>query len=130
MSISWPALIFLLCLSCSSRSGSSRRIDAERDLARFFIPANAYQSFDEEWHVDTWSARKEYSFETPFTEAQYADWLRQHLDGYWHHCERCRGSMVFTRILEGEEQIVEILFDAADSPGEIRVRITFTATAT
>ena len=38
--------------------------------------------------------------------------------------------MVFTRTLEGEEQIVEILFDAADSPGSIRVRITFTATAT
>jgi len=37
--------------------------------------------------------------------------------------------MVYTRILEGEEQIVEILVDAADSPGSIRVRITFTATA-
>jgi hypothetical protein len=123
-------LVCLFCISCSSQSGSSGRIDAERDLARFFIPANAYQPTSGDWLVDTWSARKEYTFETPFTEVEYGSWLRQQLHGSWHHCERCRGAMVFTRLLEGEEQIVESLFDAADLPGRIRVRLTFTASAT
>jgi hypothetical protein len=130
MSIIRPTFICLLCVSCSNSSGSSGRLDAERDLARFFIPSNTYQSFGGEWRVDTWSARKEYTFEAPFTEAEYGGWLRQQLHGGWHRCERCRGTMVFTRLLEGEEQIVEILFDAADLPGRIRVRLTFTATAT
>jgi hypothetical protein len=123
-------LVCLLCISCSSQSGSSGRINAERDLARFFIPANAYQPLSGDWHVDTWSARKEYTFDTPFTEVEYGSWLWLQLHGHWRHCERCRGAMVFTRLLEGEEQIVEIQFDAADPAGRIRVRINFTATAT
>jgi len=102
---------------------------SRNDLARELIPAGSVITADPEWAIETWSGRKAYTFETPFSQAEYRSWAKRKLGADWHCHAETGVTVVFTRLLPTEQQILDIGFDAGGSQ-RIRVRVTFTAIPT
>jgi hypothetical protein len=93
------------------------------------IPAGSVITANPDWAIETWSGRKEYTFEASFSQAEYRSWAKRKLGADWHCSAETGVTVVFTRLLPTEQQILDIGFDAG-SPQRIRVRVTFTAIPT
>ncbi len=101
----------------------------QSDVASAMIPPNALVLKDLGWLIETWSARKIYTFESQLTESEYRAWAKRSIGPDWH-CRIENGRvLLFTRLGPTEQQTLELRSEEAD-PGRIRVRVTFIAMPT
>jgi len=123
-------VLVLLLPSCGfTDRTSTASLCSRKDLARELIPAGSVITANPDWAIETWSGRKAYTFETPFSQAEYRSWAKQKLGADWHCHAETGVTVVFTRLLPTEQQILDIGFDVG-SPQRIRVTVTFTAIPT
>jgi hypothetical protein len=100
-----------------------------KDLARQFIPPGSMMTANPDWAIATWSARKTYTFETPFTQAHYRSWVKGKLDTDWRSRVETGAAVVFTRLRPTEQQILSFSFEDV-GPSGLRVHVIFEAIPT
>lgn len=119
-------LIACACLSCARNP----RSPDPKDVALIVIPPDSAIVENSDWVKETWSARKAYTFESQLTQAEYLTWAKLALGPGWHCHGETDGAILFTRLLSGEQQNLELRAKIDDSKHRICVSVTFTATAT
>ena len=123
-------ILMLAAISCATpgctRDPSS---NGPKDLAVFVVPPGSQVVENSPWVMDSWSAKKECTFDSRLTWVEYLAWAARALGADWRSRAAADGSPLFTRLVSGEQQYLEIRSVTSGSQG-IRVRVTFTATAT
>lgn len=84
---------------------------------------------DSGWVVDTWSARRNFVFESGLAKSEYLAWLRPVLGRDWHCQLKSSSAVVLTRLASEEQQTLELRIDEVDA-GRIRIHATFIAMPT
>ena len=99
------------------------------DLVAFVVPPGSDVVENSPWEKDSWSAKKEYAFDSRLTWVEYLTWVERALGPAWRSRATHDGWALFTRLTSGEQQYLEIR-NVKSSQQHIRVRVTFSTTAT
>ena len=123
-------LMLLAAISCAIAGCSlDLRTNDRTDLTVTVVPPGSDVEENSPWVKDSWSAKKECTFDSRLTWVEYLAWAARALGPDWRSRAAANGSPLFTRLVSGEQQYLEIRNVTSGSQG-IRVRVTFTATAT
>jgi hypothetical protein len=121
-------VLVLLLPFCGFWYRDSRAL-LESDLEKEVITAGSVITANPDWAINTWSARKTFSFDTRLSQSEYRSWVKRNLGADWHCRAETAAQLVFGRLLSAEQQVLEIGLDDGGSQG-IRVHVTFTAIPT
>lgn len=124
-----PRLLLVLTSCALLSCVRDPRSHDPKDVAAILVPPHSTITEDSDWVVTTWSAQKAYAFEIQLTQGQYLSWAKTALGPDWHCHRKTDGAILYTRLLSGEQQDLEIRPEDGDSQA-IRVRVIFTATPT
>jgi hypothetical protein len=102
------AVLVLLLSSCGLPDQSSAaRLQSRKDLERELIPASSVITADPDWAIETWSARKTYTFETRMSGAEYRSWIERRLAGNWHCRIATDSRLAYSRLTPTEQHVLE-----------------------